>query len=292
MGDGSSARRAGAVSLVSKGRRDIRNRHARGRTAWLLAMDRLPRGWFLYSARFHAPGCESQRKRRRAWVTVSGGYCFADFEVSVRTHAHARTVSRALRRAGYTVGGIPARRWIFARRRLHGVRVLDAELTRLESLVDDVDALRSLPRRTPRPNMGGLNRRVPRPQMEHLRRRKGWTWTMSAVGRGARPTFFKSSFTWSAFCFCTVLEEDGDRSILLGASVLPRQRRAKVRRDDGRAMGVALEALLTREGYRGPRSSGGALEQSIRSVYHEAATLAEARHARARLDALVFGPIS
>ena len=245
-------------------------------------------GWALYGARFVRSFADDATHRPGTWVTISGPSCCAEVELSARSPIQARRVRAALRRAGYYVGALQEKPWLFARRPLRGHKELVREARHLEAIALDPDAFEHLPKRASRP-LALPPGAFPVAALEYLLGLASWTWSWAAAERRGRPAFLLDAPGWSALAWCSILIEPGDAPYLdLGAQVFPSDRDAAIDPKTLRRLKSALAALLRPRGYRPIhfRSKRGARPTAF-WMGKRVDTLSSARIARKQLGRLI-----
>jgi hypothetical protein len=244
--------------------------------------------WTLYGARFVRCFADDATHRPGAWFTISGPTCCAEIELSARSPSQARRVRAALRRAGYHVGRILEKNWMFARRPLRGIRELAREARHLEAIAIDPETLTRLPLRAARP-VAFPSGAFPVAAFEYLQGLPEWTWSWVAAERRGRPAFLPDGEEWSVLAWCSLLTApDEEPDLDLGVQVFPTGRNEPVDRTRFARIKRALAAQLRPHGYRplGVRAKSGAGPASF-LMLRRVDSLSSARAGRRRLERLI-----
>jgi hypothetical protein len=192
----------------------------------------------------------------------------------------------SLRRAGYEI--LPIRsRPTFARRPLHGLRELDAEVRRLEAALSREPAtFDSFPARTKRPGRPTGEGRFAAAAFDRMRNVHGWNLLAALVCRRA-PAIFIHASAWSVAAWCMFVDDPPDRWIELDVQLFRKgtdepHKAAELARLK-RVCGDRLAPL----GYR-TDSVRGHNEPLVALFEKRVASLSAARRERSRLDHVLF----
>ncbi len=221
-------------------------------------------------------------------VAVNGEYIWSDVALDGQSLRDARRNAAAFRRAGYKILCVRDEPF-HARRRLWGLRELDAEVRHLHALSRDPTALHSLPSRIPRSR--GLPPAGAEPlslaAFEHLRHAHGWTLDCVMAGRKGAVTVPRA-LGWQTGAWCYAVDDGDERRVELNVSLFKKERWTpaddtvfprvtRVYREQLEPLGYAR---IKRRGLNGPRFA--VFDKDLR-------TISEARRERARLDRVLFG---
>lgn len=206
----------------------------------------------------------------------------------------ARAAAAALKRSGYEILQVGSKPPFCARRPLHGLRELEAEVVRLEALAADASSLASFPARRPRPPgrpMGkGLLAKTP---FQRLRERSGWWLESVVVCRGGPPAFVHAP-GWTAGAWCLALDDGDDRRIDIHVQVFSKSSSRNVDPSELARLIRGFRSLLGPLGYKAVKihwvTMNGIKRRPNFAVFtKDLATLAAARRERRVLDRALFG---
>lgn len=208
--------------------------------------------------------------------------------ISLDSRPETRRVATVLRRAGYEILSVRSKPF-HARRPLRGLRELDAEARRLETLSRDRTTIATFPQRVLR--QSGLRAghgQFSTEAFNRLRHALGWKLEWVSVSRRSPATFVDAP-TWSTGAWCHFLDDGDDRWLDLHVQLFKLGTRGRATMDDDFArLTHAVQSRLGPLGYRALRLRGR--KKPHYAVFEKRVdTLSIARRERARLDRVVFG---
>jgi hypothetical protein len=242
--------------------------------------------WSLGGGRFRPPGASSTNCFGPA-VTFGGGVFWSEVYLDWRPLPEARKAAEALGQSGYEILRTRSKPF-HARRPLHGLRELDAEVNRLLALSHNPTALAAFPRRPARrhglPEGPGP---FPIAAFDRMRHAHRWNLEWVCVGRKAAAHFIQAP-RWSTAVWCLFLDDPDERWIDVDVHLYKKGPRRRADNDTFAHLTRKISDLLGPIGYRSVKLNG--LRNRLYAVWDKRLpSLSTARRERARLDRVVFG---
>jgi hypothetical protein len=200
----------------------------------------------------------------------------------------ARAAAAALKRSGYEILQLRSDPF-HARRPLHGLRELDAEVHRLEALAADASSLASFPPRRPRPP--GLPKgtgQFAKILFRRLRQWHGWSLESVSVCRKGPPAVVRAP-GWMAGAWCLALDDGEDRLLEIHVQVFSTSSSKNVDSDELGRLTRIFRSRLSPLGYKTPKINCFKERPQFAVFEKSLPTLAAARRERSVLDRALFG---
>ena len=241
--------------------------------------------WSLDGARFQPP--DASKAGYGVSIAFSGGAFWSEVALDSHPPSRARRAAKGLNRSGYEILGARTKPF-HARRRLRGLRELNAEVRHLLALSLDRAAVDSFPSRASRrPGLPAGLGPFSLAAFNRMRHSHLWTLEWVSVCRRGWVTFVEAP-TWSTGAWCSFLDGRGERWMDLGVQLFKRGPRRPASADAFARLLRAAVSTLAPLGYRPVKLQE--LRKRLFAVFEKRVdTLSIARRERTRLDAVLFG---